>query len=51
MKLIDDNEKNVTLILGFRMRVVNEEDSTPGRTGNTDLNGIFEKKHDMIVDR
>lgn len=29
MKLIDDNERNVTLI----------------------LNGIFEKKHDMIVDR
>ena len=49
-KLIDDNEKNVTLILVFRMRVVNKEDSTPGRTGNPYLNGIFEKKHDTMVD-
>jgi len=50
IKLIDDNEKNVTLILGFRMRVVNKEDSTPRRMGNPHLNGIFEKKHDTMVD-
>jgi hypothetical protein len=50
IKLIDDNEKNVALILGFRIRVVNKEDSTPGRTGNPYLDGIFEKKHDTMID-